>query len=547
MLRRLLFAIAWLYRMSKGSGLLIVLTTCLGIVQVAFSLSAIWITQKLIDAAVVSGDSVQVLSYSIVLVAVYLLLLVCDATRSLVQEKARATLVKRTKDRVFEQLLQSPVSGRKEHHTVDLVSRVETDLQRICDALSCTFPSLIIAAIHLLGAICFICLLDWHILIFLLLLIPFFMLLARYALRIMHRENHLLRKRESAGMSFLQEHLLHRNTLISLRATDGQVKTYASLMQGVYDQAMKKVSYAIASHTILQLGVSIAYVATLLWGVDAVSKHEITFGALTAFLQLVRHVQQPFVALGGDVSRIPSVLVAVERLSEIVSWDKREDANDVSLVGSLGVRLQNVDFGYADMPERMILQHLSYTFTPASFHLVVGETGSGKSTLIKLILGILQPNAGRIEVFANQSYYPCTDRLRTNFIYVPQGNTLQSGTIRSNLLLANATVSDIAIQQALYASVAEFVYDLPDGLDTACGEAGFGLSEGECQRIAIARALLQPGSILLLDEPTSALDSKTERLFYERLQAVSASKTVILVTHRQVPAGVDAHVFRMPV
>ena len=548
MLRKLFLGIVWLYHVSKGARFLLMLTTFLGVVQVVLSLCSVWLIQELIDSAIVWGNREQMFCYGAVLGAVYLLLLACDSTRSYVQEKARATLVESTKNRAFKQLLKSSVSDRSGYHTVDLVSRVETDLQCVCDALTCTFPSLIIAGIHLLGAIWFMSVHDGRIAVFLLLLMPLFMLLARYYMRIMHRENHLLRESESVAMSFLQERLLHRNTLISLQATADTAQTYSSLTQRVYRQGMKKLSYAIASHTTLQFGLFIGYLSTLLWGVDAVLRHAISYGTLAAFLQLVRHVQQPFVALGGHVVQIPKMLVAIDRLSEIVTWDEESYCTaQISLAGSLGIRMHQVDFGYVDSPNRTILRQVSYTFAPASLHLIVGETGSGKSTLLKLFLGILQPTAGRVEVFEDQIYYRCTEDVRSNFTYVPQGNTLHSGTVRSNLLLAKSDACKEEMQHALYTAVAEFVYDLPNGLDTLCGEGGFGLSEGECQRIAIARALMQPAGILLFDEPTSALDSKTERLFFERLRQHAANKTVILVTHREVPPGFENHVFRMTV
>ena len=162
---------------------------------------------------------------------------------------------------------------------------------------------------------------------------------------------------------------------------------------------------------------------------------------------------------------------------------------------------------------------------------IVGETGIGKSTMIRIMLALLLPNKGKVVYYNGEEEVKASPRTRCNIVYVPQGNTLISGTIRDNLLVGKADATDEELRDALHTAVAEFVYDLPDGLDTLCGEHGAGLSEGQAQRIAIARGLLRPGGVLLLDEPSSALDSQTERLLVDRIRARLGRRTLILVTH----------------
>ncbi|MBO6237917.1 MAG: ATP-binding cassette domain-containing protein, partial [Bacteroidales bacterium] len=159
--------------------------------------------------------------------------------------------------------------------------------------------------------------------------------------------------------------------------------------------------------------------------------------------------------------------------------------------------------------------------------------GAGKSTLSRLVLGLLRPDAGRVEIYGPERTYKAGPAVRDNFLYVPQGNSLLSGTIRENLLLARADATDEQLRDALHTAVADFVFDLPQGLDTPCGEEGTGLSEGQCQRIAIARALLRDGGILILDEATSALDAATEELLLDRLfSRYRGSKTLLFISHR---------------
>lgn len=287
----------------------------------------------------------------------------------------------------------------------------------------------------------------------------------------------------------------------------------------------------------LQIGFYSGYLIAFVWGVNGLMEQAITFGTLSALLQLVYQIQHPAVEIASKVSNFSKVLVAIDRLSELSSLNNHNDRPSgpaKTLGGRIGVRLDSVTYAYPDINNKYILNSLSYDFTPSSFHLIMGKTGSGKSTLIRLILGILKPSNGAVGIYNEDDFYNSSVEVRSNFVYVPQGNTLSSGTIRSNLLLGNPGATDSQIRSALYVANAEFVFDLPQKLDTHIGELGEGVSEGEAQRIIIARALLQSGNVLLLDEPTSALDSDAERILIERLNNHNSMKTIIMVTHKNI-------------
>ena len=203
------------------------------------------------------------------------------------------------------------------------------------------------------------------------------------------------------------------------------------------------------------------------------------------------------------------------------------------LKGYVGIRIEDISFRY-NAGEREIYSHFSYDFKPGSKTAILGETGTGKSTLVKLMLALLYPMKGKLFIYNKMDCFPISPQTRRNLAYVPQGNSLLSGTIRSNLLIANAEATEEQMWFALHIAAADFVRELPKGLDSRCGEWGDGLSEGQAQRIAIARGLLRSGSILLLDEFSASLDSDTERVLVDRLMNNAKEKTMIFITHREL-------------
>ena len=255
---------------------------------------------------------------------------------------------------------------------------------------------------------------------------------------------------------------------------------------------------------------------------------------MTAFLQLVNRVQGPAKNLTKLVPEFVYVFTSAERLMELEDNPLEEQGHPVYVNAPCGVRLNNISFAYEEGGN--VVEDLSFDFKPGSCTAILGETGAGKTTLVRMILALMFPQKGTVEIYNKKESKQLTPLMRCNFVYVPQGNTLLSGTIRDNLLLGKLDATDEEMEEALKVSCAEFVLDLPEGLDTVCSESGGGLSEGQAQRIAIARALLRDRSIMLFDEATSALDPETERNLLQNILA-KHDKTVIFITHR--PAVMD--------
>mgnify|MGYP000804718286 FL=1 len=274
------------------------------------------------------------------------------------------------------------------------------------------------------------------------------------------------------------------------------------------------------------------YTTAFLWGVYGLWQGTVTFGTVTAFLQLVNQVQRPVVEIGNQLPVFVHTFIAVERLEELATLEPEQQGAPIRLKGIPGIRLVKVSFSYPD-GGRTVIDGFTHDFRPGSLTAVIGETGVGKSTLMRLLLALLLPDKGKIVFYDTDREAVASPLTRCNIVYVPQGNTLLNGTIRDNLLLGNPDATEEELHRVLHLSVADFVHELPDGLDTPCGELGAGLSEGQAQRISIARGLLRPGGILLLDEPTSSLDGETERTLLRRLAEQVRDKTLILVTHKE--------------
>ena len=324
----------------------------------------------------------------------------------------------------------------------------------------------------------------------------------------------------------------------------------AGQQEELQGQVLGKTDYSIFARAMVQTGFSAGYAAAFLWGVFGIRSGVATFGMMTAFLQLVGQIQRPIMNLSRQLPALINSLTSAERLSEISDIPSEEKGDSVRLGQSVGILFDDVSYTYPDNAEP-VFRSFSHDFRPGSTTALTGETGVGKSTMMRLMLALLSPDSGRVMMYsdsdgnARSGMVRVSPMTRCNIVYVPQGNTLMSGTIRENLLLGDPEASDERMKDALHVAVADFVLDLPQGLDTVCGEKGTGLSEGQAQRIAIARSLLRKGGILLLDEPTASLDPQTEELLLKRLSEHAEGRTMIIVTHREKAAALCGDVVRL--
>ena len=511
----------------------IMLNSLIGILYVASSLAFVWVCKGLVDL-VTSGTSESLTFHIICMASCLLLQVVLTAVEQRVTNYSDIQLKNTLRHSLFKRLMESRWNGKENFHTGDTLNRVMEDVRVVSESVTKSVPSVVVAVVQFAAAFLFLFSLApglaWA--------IPGIMvvalLISRSYISRMRKLTKDIRTVEGNMQAHMQESLQHRLVIHTLERTPYVSDTLAGQQEELRGQVMNKTGYSIFARALIQIGFSAGYAAAFLWGVYGIRSGAATFGMMTAFLQLVGQLQRPIMNLSRQISPLINSLTSAERLSEIEAQPLEETGESCWLGDSVGVRFDGVDYSYPD-GGRKIISGFTHDFIPGTTTALLGETGAGKSTLMRLMLGLLSPDRGDVVLYGSASV-PASAATRCNIVYVPQGNTLMSGTIRENLLLGDPDASDGMLADALYLAAADFVADLPDGLDTLCGEKGSGLSEGQAQRICIARSLLRKGGLLLLDEPTSALDTETEELLLTRLTSNLGGRTMIIVTHRTATA-----------
>lgn len=497
-------------------------------------------TRQVIDCAV-AGDKAGFLTACLWLGACIAAILTLTALARHLHDKLTADLDRDWKKKLLHGLLHGNYQSVSAYHTGELLNRMNNDVRIFISSLLTIVPSLMSMVTKLIAAMAVLIALE-PMMTMVVIAGGCVVLLAtglmRQRLKKFHKQ---VSEKEGKVSGFLQETL---EKLLMVQAMDvaHEVERRAGiLLEERYQLQRRRKNISLLSGlciSILSYGASFG---TLAFCAYRLLHNTMTFGTFTAVSQLVGQLQGPFVNLSGIVPQYTAMAAAAERLQELdqLRGDETPQQDPGALLADASaISGEDVSFAYDREP---VLKHADFSVPIGAFAVITGQSGIGKSTLLKLMLGIFTPQSGRLSLDAGGKHAPLDRSTRRLFAYVPQGNLLFSGTLRENLTITRPEATEEEIRQAVYVSNMDaYLDDLPQGLDTVVGESAAGLSEGQAQRLSIARAVLSGAPVLLLDEATSALDPGTEMTVLTRLRELPG-KTCFAVTHRSAAESVCTH------
>lgn len=533
-------ALRWIIRHSRRYTGWILLLSFLGIMLSLISVGFALVSKEVIDIA--TGQAGGVLSGKILTLAVLIFFqLLCQVLISVRSVRTGGHLGISMKQHVFTTLLTRDYLKVTKYHSGELLNRIQSDVSLISNGIINLVPSLLSLLAQAVAGFLALFYLDRIFAVMMLIICPFVALSSRlYSkhIKTLHRKT---QEAEGKSRSFMQEALQNLLVIKSFRNEKAVSEQSTELQFGHLHFVLKRNTISILANLFYYVTLTAGYYLALSWGAYRISLGLMSFGTVTAMLQIVNQVQTPFKNMSGLLPQYYNMLASAERIIELETLSPEKSDNvalpegDDLYQGLHAIEMKEVTFIYDQEP---VLQKASLRVQKGEFIAIAGISGIGKSTFLKLLLGILSPTDGALVLETESGELSADAGTRGLFAYVPQGNMILSGTIRDNIRFFRPETDDRKIEQcARDAEIWDFIESLPEGLDTVLGEKGLGLSEGQVQRLAIARALYYGAPVLLLDEATSALDEETEAKVLQNLRALT-TKTCIIVSHKK--AALDA-------
>lgn len=523
----------WLWQNSKGCKMSILLLTLMCVVYSLIQLEFVTASKNLIDLA--TGELVgSFLDGFIVLVVLLALLLVFQIAIDFMNVHSLSRYEITLKTRTFKSMLGKDYLAISGYHSGDLLNRLSSDVNVISSGIVEIIPTAALLLTSLIGGMIMMWKIDARLTLVIIAIGPVVAIGARFyspRFKALHKK---CQTADGDTKSFMLEMLQNILVVKSFNSEKAALKRTDALQNRTYKLRIKRAAISIFAHVGIFLIFNAGYYFALAYGAYSIAAGILTFGELTAILQLVDRIQAPFKNISSLVPQALSVIGSAERLLEIENIKNETEEDEKNRVAPLTdfdeIVFDNVTFRYSD---DAVVANLDISIKKGEFAVIAGESGAGKSTALKLLLGLLRADSGRISVIKDGNSYDVGYDTRNLFSYVPQGNMIFSGTVRENINFAREDATDADIERASkIAQICDFISSLEDGLDTKIGENGLGISEGQAQRISIARALLYDAPVLLLDESTSALDSETEAALLNSLRTMT-DKTCIIVSHRK--------------
>ena len=516
----------WAWSISEGYRGRLLLYFLLELICIGLSLVFVYLSKKAVDAAT-SPDGLPLKWLLIGIVGSIALNVGIKGYSGRLMERIKLMLTLQLQRTMLDAQMLSVWKLIKNWHTGDIQIRIQTDCEEVANTIANNVLSFGLTIIQLLASVGFLWYMDPMLALMILAISPLFVFSKIY-FRKMRKLSKEVKEEESNFSKVLQENLRFRLLIRAMGIFPKRRAKLTESQQQLFLLKMRQINFSTYTQGAMKVAMNAGYLVAFIWGIYRLQAGLISFGTMTAFLQLVARIQSPILAL---ISYIPGFVrfrVSADRLLELQAGEIEPQVTPQQLCATKELRITDLSFRYED---KWVLQQLNLSLKAGEPTAIVGPSGKGKTTLIRLLLSLLKAEKGQITLIDQQGERPLTASHRINFAYIPQGNSLFSGTIRENLMLHAKENGPLDIDKALRLACAEFVFDFPEGVDTLVGESGMGLSEGQAQRIAIARALLHDGDIWLFDEVTSALDRTTADTLTERLLAYGKHKLCLFVTH----------------
>ena len=525
----------WIYSICRAERFKVYLLILTNVIHGVLTIVFANFSKKIIDAATIDKSFDRVIYYAVLFLCVLLFQLSLTLISRSTVERCKAKIEWTLKQYMLRSIMKKDYASVCAYHTGELQNRMFNDVTVISEGFTTILPSVVFFLVRLISAFAYLIVIDRiFALVFLVggVVVFLFTQVFRKTLKRLHKS---VQETEGKTRSFIQEAVTSLLVVKSF-SVEKKIASEADELQAVnYKAKMKRRFFGIAANAGISFVFSLGYIFALTFGAYRLL-HGMSYGTVTAMLQLVNQIQSPFAALSGVMPRYFSLVASAERLIEIDSLPDESTENmtmkNPAKVYELleSIDFDNVSFAY---DRDTILDNTSFRINKGDFIAIMGISGIGKSTLLKLLLGVFKVKEGSIKLNFGSKTIDVDNNTRRLFSYVPQGNFLLSGTIRENLTFINDDATDEEIEEAIRISCSDsFINELPEGLETVIGERGIGLSEGQLQRLAIARSLLSKAPVVLLDEATSALDEETERRFLTNLKQLD-NKTCIIVSHKK--------------
>jgi ATP-binding cassette subfamily B protein len=512
--------------------ILIVSNIIFSLLSVAFALSVKVIIDGATNADKIVGKT-QLIYGAVLILIIVVLQFAFRIITNYLSEHIKGRLEVSIRTRLYNSILSKKYQKITAYHSGELMTRLNSDVSVVADGYTGIVPNLVAALARLICAIVAIILLQpifATVFVVAGILVFATLTLMRSKLKSFHKD---VQNSGAKVHSYMQESIENVLAIKGFSVNDKMSYNAINLQKENFKMKMKRAKYSVGGHAIYNMIFSLGYILALVYGGYLIYAGALTYGTLSAILQLVNNVQVPFASLSNVFPRYYSMIASAERIIEIEVMENEKELLPEKTINKFKkfnkIVANDISFSYE---EDSVLSGASLTVNRGDFVMIKGRSGIGKSTFLKLLLGVYQLKEGNINAEANGKTCEISEQTRSLFSYVPQQNLLFSGTVLENVTFISGKVDDEKLKQALDVScVSDFIDDLPDGINTKVGENGLGLSEGQIQRIAIARALLNPAPVLLLDESTSALDGNTERKLLSNLKTLG-DVTVIIVSHK---------------